>query len=491
MSGTNPYDSTALADVVLCSSDRVDFHVLKTFLCYVSPIFKDLFNLSQESATEEHQRRNGLPVIPVTETSKTLRLLLDSIYPQEYEPQLNDATLFLNVAKAAQKYCMKKVENKFRRRIINSSLMISRPFRMYAIAIDLEWEDVAIHAARQTLQTPLDKLPRARELNNITGSGFYRFLEYRLRCESSSKPSVEQLMKLPKATPYGGVDSTPGVVDASKPFDSSAPSDIILRSSNGVDFFVIESLIRIASPSQSLTLLNPGGQVRDGRTVFQIPEESSVLYQLLCLIYPYADQLDMHNCRLYIWVVLALRRYGMTATETRLQAQAATTPLLSKEPMRVYIVASALGWNDLAKSAALNTLSQPLAEMVYMEQFDLITGMDLHQLMAFRFKCADAACDVINLNAMYSKYGPGHWSKHHSSYEHNGPTKERVFGKLRSCPRGLTIAEAYTVEDNVLGTLQSDSRMTISKSAFIKMMQCRREIEGAVEAAVAKASFDS
>ncbi|KAK2462739.1 hypothetical protein APHAL10511_005257 [Amanita phalloides] len=499
----HPYScpAQAQADIVLRSSDRVDFYVVKAFLRYVSPFFKDLFELDQEFITEEHEERKGLVVIPVMETSDTLRLLLDYIYPQETEPQLNDAALFLKSAKAAQKYCMEKIENKFKKRILDSSLMNSEPFRMYVIAVDLGWEDVATHAAQRTLNWPLKMLDPVNELRNISGSGFYRFLEYRLRCENSSNRSVEELAIFPMAAsqpttsssnlgmrPNGEVDQTSGAIDAQTPFDSSATSDIILRSSDGIDFFVLEILIRIASPSLGLTILSETakGHVRNGRAVVQIPEESSILHHMLCFIYPYSDQLDMHNCQSYIQVVLAIRRHGMAAIEARLRTQAASTPLCRKEPLRAYIVASALGWDDLAKSAALNTLYRPLADMRYTEEFNLITGADLQRLVSFRFRCADAACRVITSNTMYKTHGPGKWSLGPSP-DHYGPTAE-LFSDLRIRPRGTTIVDAYKQETEQLGAHVYDSRASqrssFGKSTLHQILQCRQEMEAAVEAAV-------
>src|SRR6266550_5705185 len=82
----SPYDSTAYSDIILRSVDLIDFYVLKSFLCYVSPSFKNLFNIP---APETNETVNGLPIVPVTETSGTLHLLLDYIYPNEGKPKLD------------------------------------------------------------------------------------------------------------------------------------------------------------------------------------------------------------------------------------------------------------------------------------------------------------------------------------------------------------------------------------------------------------------
>jgi len=152
----------------------------------------------------------------------------------------------------------------------------------------------------------------------------------------------------------------------------------------------------------------------------------------------------------------------------------------------MYIVTLALGWDDIAKSAALNTFFHPLQEMVYIEEFDLMTGSDLYRLVAFRFKCADAACGVITRNSSHKVYGPGKWdlNKDTRVVEHRGPT-ERLFEKLRSCPRGSTIADAYDLEDKALE--HEDARRCYLLSANLaEVLKCRRDLATAVESAVSQ-----
>ena len=156
----------------------------------------------------------------------------------------------------------------------------------------------------------------------------------------------------------------------------------------------------------------------------------------------------------------------------------------------MYIVASALGWTELAKSAAINTLSSPLQDLGYMDEFSLITGGDLYRLVSFRFRCADAACKVINENARYKAYGPGKWAMDYSTYTklcRQGPANE-LFEKLKFCPRGSTIKDAYGLEDQCL-ILNAGYMPSLTGPALVAVLACRREIEDAVEAAVAKVLF--
>lgn len=61
--------------------------------------FRDVFDLNRGTAVEQNEKKNGFPVIPLMDDSKTLRLLLDFFHPRVEEPQLDDVTLFWNVSK--------------------------------------------------------------------------------------------------------------------------------------------------------------------------------------------------------------------------------------------------------------------------------------------------------------------------------------------------------------------------------------------------------
>ncbi|KAF8735130.1 hypothetical protein AX14_002693 [Amanita brunnescens Koide BX004] len=304
---------------------------------------------------------------------------------------------------------------------------------------------------------------------------------------------------------------------AEKPFGRTAKADVVLRSKGPVDFFVLKDLVRAASDSSSSpdTMGLAIGETANGQTIISVAEHSEVLHHLLSLIYRVSDELDIQNSWLYIQVVLAARRYEMTTIETQLRKQVAASPLISTEPLRIYIVASALGWAELAKSAAINTLSSPLENMTHMTEFDLITGADLYRLVSFRFRCVDAALNVINGNSDYETYGPGGWAllpesgdakngnpkfKGHGriwefsdrKFCHYGPAPGgTLLEKLRSCPRGSAVKDVCDLEDTVLWAA-SRLKPCVTVDAFIvyKILKCRREIEEAVEAAVAKVSLD-
>ncbi|KAF8262050.1 hypothetical protein EI94DRAFT_1604033 [Lactarius quietus] len=66
------------ADVILCSSDLVSFHVHKSILAISSPFFNDMFSLPQPCGEKVV---DGLPIVHVSEDSKLLHSLLMVLYP--------------------------------------------------------------------------------------------------------------------------------------------------------------------------------------------------------------------------------------------------------------------------------------------------------------------------------------------------------------------------------------------------------------------------
>ncbi|KAM6497251.1 hypothetical protein JOM56_007724 [Amanita muscaria] len=486
MDASPPYDLNPVADLVLHSSDDVFFYVLGSLLRFVSPIFRNMFAVNHGQAAEENERKNGLPVVYLEEDSETLRLLLDLIYPSAQEPQLSDASLLWRVGKATTKYFIDVVDAKLKSWTHRSKLIINEPLRVYAIAIDLGWEDVATRAAWRTLKCPLEDLSPVEELKNITGSDFYRFLEYRVRCESSTNKKAEQLMDLPNI-PFGQATHPHNAnlpIDAQEPFGSSPAANLVLRSSDSVDFYVLEGLMRLVSPHFDglFPLNNP--RTKDGRAVICVAEDSKTMHQLLSIIYHHTDEVDIQDFELYTSIVKAVRVYRMATIESKLRKQALVSHLAAGESLRMYALATTLQWGDVAKAAALNTLPRPLSEISYLKELSWITGADLYRLVSFRFRCGDAACRSLKEDRGLTDYGL------YGSYR--GATSEELFKKVKACPRCSTVDELYDEELEKIGRCNSMSINGINGNgaAFRGMMDCRSSIGKVIEEAISEVPLD-
>ncbi|PFH50230.1 hypothetical protein AMATHDRAFT_4140 [Amanita thiersii Skay4041] len=362
MNAKSPFNSTAYADIIIRSSDNVDFYVLRSFICYVSLPLRDMFQLNHGPAIEHNIVKDGLPVIDFAEDSETLELLLTLIYPYAEEYSVKDCNLFWRVCKAAQKYCMDVIERKLQKSTELQRLIASEPLRMYAITVNLGWYDMSITAARNTLDTPLENLVAVTTHSWSTGSD-----------ASSSSQSIAQL------------EPTQG----KGPFDSSSRADIILRSSDSVDFFSLKTGCLAGEVSNDEVVS------KNKLPVMRVEENSEPLRSLLLLIYHYEDEPPIQNAELFSSVALAARKYRMLSIETKLKRHLVGSLLLSNEPLRAYAKAISMGWSETAELAAKATLSQDLEGMTYVKELEHITGMDLHHVIEYRFRCGSAASTTV------------------------------------------------------------------------------------------------
>jgi hypothetical protein len=92
---TSPLEPSRIpdADLIIRSSDLVNFRVHKSVLALASPFFKDLLSLPQPSESESV---DGIPVVQLPECSELLNCLVSMIYPVHgVIPKSYDKVLYL------------------------------------------------------------------------------------------------------------------------------------------------------------------------------------------------------------------------------------------------------------------------------------------------------------------------------------------------------------------------------------------------------------
>ena len=180
---TAPFDH-AKADIILRSSDNVDFRVFKQFLSLASPFFETLFDIPQpEEENGDQEVKDGLAVIPVTEDNKTLDALLRFCYPCTLadDPNIEVLKDAMDVLEAARKYSLDVIEKKARKAIVNPKILEVEPLRCFAIAHRGRLREETLLAAKSTLTQPLIP-PWFQEIELITASDLLSLLTYHQRC---------------------------------------------------------------------------------------------------------------------------------------------------------------------------------------------------------------------------------------------------------------------------------------------------------------------
>lgn len=199
------------ADVILRSSDGVEFKTHKCILSIASPFFKDLFSLPQidtSIVTASSLPSSALPVIDVTEAARTVCDLLRLLYPIP-DPDLDSINEVAALMATAQKYQMKEAESISQDRMM--SFALSDPVRAYALGCHYKMSEIAQAAARACCNLPLPREP-IEELRLITAMEFCRLLNYH-ESQDSRNAIFESYKWVPKGTPL--VSEENGIVHVS------------------------------------------------------------------------------------------------------------------------------------------------------------------------------------------------------------------------------------------------------------------------------------
>ena len=458
-----PFDASALSDVILRSSDSVDFFALQSLLRVASPVFYDLFSFVTDPM-EEHSK-NGLPVVAVSEDSETLLCLLSFIYPHTNEPRLARACLFLKTCRAARKYAMEAIESKLRAVLKHVELHgpdtdVARHFLRYAIAAQFGWRAEATRAALYTLSTPWSEMPYNYELRNISGADFFDYLDLRYSQECKILLPTEQS---PSTAAAMDTDIEKPSIDAEKPFDSSVKADVILRSTDRIDFYVLRSLLGFVTPV--FDSIDRTSQ-KNGLPVLDLGEDSSTLRHLLSLIHPCVES-HIDDIDTFVQVARAALKHGMIVVGERLRQQLDASRHIVDDPIRTLWVAIAFGWGQVAKKAAMQALAQP-AVIVLDKELWLVTGADVYWFFKYKVACGDAACQAVLKDELFAS-AMTRWD-----YK----AVQRIIERLKSCPRGTSIIKACKYD--IQGT---------SKQFHFELMKKRDKFVAAVEDAISKVCF--
>ena len=182
-----PFDH-AKADIILRSSDNIDFRVFKLFLSLASPFFETLFDIPQPAEEVGDQEvKDGLAVVRVTEDSKTLDALLRFCYPCTLadDPKIEVLQDAADILEAARKYSLDVIETKARQAIVNPKIIEAESLRCFAIAHRGRLREETLLAAKYTLSQPL--IPSwFQEVELITATDLLSLLTYHKKCADAA-----------------------------------------------------------------------------------------------------------------------------------------------------------------------------------------------------------------------------------------------------------------------------------------------------------------
>ncbi|KAG8715956.1 hypothetical protein FRC08_009994 [Ceratobasidium sp. 394] len=138
----SPQFTSPEADLVLITSDGQQFRVFSRFLIETSGVFRDLLDMP---TGPDHDER----VMTISESSRTLDLLLQYIYPMAH-PALTSLNDIQAVLQAADKYDVGFVTDDLRSKLVSPTVLSSSPIRAYAVACRMGFREEAQKAAKRT-----------------------------------------------------------------------------------------------------------------------------------------------------------------------------------------------------------------------------------------------------------------------------------------------------------------------------------------------------
>ncbi|KAF8635033.1 hypothetical protein AX15_000571 [Amanita polypyramis BW_CC] len=254
--------------------------------------------------------------------------------------------------------------------------------------------------------------------------------------------------------------------DASKPFDSSAKADIILRTSDSAHFYVLKSLLSLVSPVFDAMLSLCQGEtvekdaILNEIPVVQIDEDSTTLYNLLLLIYPYSQR-PPSTVDICFKMANAAQKYGMDDADRKIRELVTASDAMGKEPLRVFAIAIYLGWEDVMRAAAFSTLAVPLRELGWWEELRLVNAGEFQKLLQWRFTCQDAADKLLD-------GGMG---------GDTGAETIRELLKVTGCPRGVV-----GNDKNIIAKLLRQNQKTPSSTIYKSFESMTKNIDKALSA---------
>ncbi|THH01172.1 hypothetical protein EW026_g1483 [Hermanssonia centrifuga] len=383
---SEPFDRQA-ADVILRTSDNVHFYVYKTILLTSSTFFKTMFS----SCTWKAETYHGYhPIIDVPEDSSTLEYLLRFCYPG-HSPMITNLVQLDLLLEAAFKYDISTAAEPLREALQLS--VYQNPLRVFAIACRHKLEEEAdLAALTWKKQSFLDDTAQdfsrtcagasyVSEMAQTSAGAYYRLLSYLRTARGNARFQLYE----PRPS-----ETSPPTAESPQPWSSSSPShspfnradaDVVLRSSDNVDFRVHTMILSMAGGENLFLSQTVQDTTIDGIPVLLTHTDSHVLAELLRMCYPPSianSRIQSHVFHTFKGVFDAATTYGMTAVVNIMRS--ILKRAVREHPLSVYLVAVTCGWIEEARVALELLVFEPIHEL-YVTELEGVSADIYHRLL--------------------------------------------------------------------------------------------------------------
>ncbi|KAF7354758.1 hypothetical protein MSAN_01389900 [Mycena sanguinolenta] len=180
-------------DVILRSSDLVDFHAHKAFLAFGSPVFRNMFTFPTPVSEGGDVVKDGKPIIPLTESSKTVEKLLILCYPRFSNDGFRDLDGIDGAYEAVHKYQIPSGQKQLEHVLQEPRFSEKQPLRVFAIACHRGMEDIAKAAAMENLKKPRYVPISVPEFDFISARRLRQLDDFHYRCGEKIARLVKNL----------------------------------------------------------------------------------------------------------------------------------------------------------------------------------------------------------------------------------------------------------------------------------------------------------
>jgi hypothetical protein len=171
-------------------------------------------------------------------------------------------------------------------------------------------------------------------------------------------------------------------------------ANVIIRSSDLVDFRIHKSVLALASPFlgdlPSLPRTSDSESV-DGLPVVELPEDSELLNSLVSLLYPVCPVIP-NSYEKVLYLLAACQKYEMVSVLSSIRAKVKCGEFPEPrgvEAFTAYAIAASEGLVPEMESAARQTLDHPMTFKALGKRLRLFEGWALRDLASFRRRCRD------------------------------------------------------------------------------------------------------
>ncbi|KAF7300323.1 BTB domain-containing protein [Mycena chlorophos] len=174
-------------DIIIRSSDLLDFYAHKQILSFGSPFFRHMLAFPEPTGQNANPTKNGLSIVALPEKSGTLGPALSLLYPRQVQPAeivggMSPVEIkldtFESIYEACRKYDVAGYHDILVTTLAEPRFLEDDAHLVFVIACNLRLHPIACNAAIRTLKSPITDRP-SPYLRSAPGNTFWQLQDFK------------------------------------------------------------------------------------------------------------------------------------------------------------------------------------------------------------------------------------------------------------------------------------------------------------------------